>query len=386
MCLPRPYPDELVGSMLNRASRQLGLSQKRLLPILTGRNITSHSMVITSHGGIARACGMGLEELLLRHTLLPYTTAFMRITERARIWRAFTGSQSESFCAAAISQNSTKATNWMNLCPECIRVDFAIYGEAYWHRSHQLPGVTLCLPHQLRLQVTDVPIRRAALVPLPHEAHGLKNPERIELPLEVQTHMTELSVAALNGELQANTDWSAGYQAKATSLGYALTGGNIYGESLAQDMHRFYGRTYLQSVDGDFEPMRINCWPKLMFRSSGQNPTAFRHVLMNVFLDSEPKPSKLPEEAHHGPKPRQRDWSSIEREALCKMKKVVARHKATGTRVMLKDLFVAAEVKIVMHHHRAEVPRLVAWIDSFKTTPQAERQAGKRPRTYPKKG
>jgi len=45
MHLLKPYPDELVGSMINRACRHTGIQLKRILPLLTGRNITTHAMI-----------------------------------------------------------------------------------------------------------------------------------------------------------------------------------------------------------------------------------------------------------------------------------------------------------------------------------------------------
>ena len=43
-------------------------------------------------------------------------------------------------------------------CPLCMQEEMERYGEPYWHRLHQLPGVTCCITHKVKL----VPV-----VPLP---------------------------------------------------------------------------------------------------------------------------------------------------------------------------------------------------------------------------
>jgi hypothetical protein len=51
----------------------------------------------------------------------------------------------------------------------CVEQDRRQYGETYWHRSHQLPGIELCPEHECRLLSTSVPYRtdkiRRALIP-----------------------------------------------------------------------------------------------------------------------------------------------------------------------------------------------------------------------------
>ena len=84
MHLLRFYPDELLGSCLNRATRQLGLSFKKLLPALSGTSNTALPMLITKHEGFAQAVGMTMKDFVQQHTLLPYAIAFMSPQVRDR--------------------------------------------------------------------------------------------------------------------------------------------------------------------------------------------------------------------------------------------------------------------------------------------------------------
>lgn len=45
----------------------------------------------------------------------------------------------------------------LRYCPACIENDISLYQRPYWHRSHQLPGVTCCTKHGLELIVHVFP-------------------------------------------------------------------------------------------------------------------------------------------------------------------------------------------------------------------------------------
>lgn len=47
----------------------------------------------------------------------------------------------------------------MRYCPLCIAEDRKQYGEAYWHRKHQLRNVNICTRHRCRLIATEVPAK-----------------------------------------------------------------------------------------------------------------------------------------------------------------------------------------------------------------------------------
>lgn len=45
-------------------------------------------------------------------------------------------------------------------CPACVEEELARYGEPYWHRLHQLPGVDVCLAHHLELCDSGMTVRQ----------------------------------------------------------------------------------------------------------------------------------------------------------------------------------------------------------------------------------
>jgi TniQ len=383
MHLLKPYPDELVGSMINRACRHTGIQLKRILPLLTGRNITSHAMTVSSCPSLAEAYGVSAEEYLSQHTLLPYCVAFMQATERERLLYKFSQSPSENTSIASIAQSAGKSVKYMRLCPECIKDDICIYGEAYWKRSHHLPATYMCLKHNVRLKISTELIGSKRTIPFPDEVLQLSIKIDIGLSSDLLRSISEISVSSLNQPQEMIESWKF-YQVQAAKLGYTFIQGHVYGELIATDMKSFFGDAFLESHDCAISTASRNPWPSLLVRESSLNVSTIKHVLLRAFLASEPKPSKNPIVFQRRKKPRQRDFSKMESDVLHFCKKEVAALTKAQSRVTVTELLRKADVFGVFKHNREKFPNLVAWFDEFKATPQSERQTGKRVRLYRK--
>ena len=57
---------------------------------------------------------------------------------------------------AKIARYSQHQTKFIRFCPLCLEEDRNQYGEAYWHRHHQIPGVLVCLKHGVALLDSQV--------------------------------------------------------------------------------------------------------------------------------------------------------------------------------------------------------------------------------------
>ena len=84
--LPKPYPDEVIGSVVARGCIQTGLSLKRLLSDIAGSNRSYASFLMSSNVVAMEAwCGIDPEELLQEHTMFPYAVGFMPKATRAAL-------------------------------------------------------------------------------------------------------------------------------------------------------------------------------------------------------------------------------------------------------------------------------------------------------------
>ena len=52
---------------------------------------------------------------------------------------------------------------YLKSCAHCIVEDIHNYGVSYWHRTHQVPGLTTCAKHQILLSRLDLNQRQKLL-------------------------------------------------------------------------------------------------------------------------------------------------------------------------------------------------------------------------------
>lgn len=86
------------------------------------------------------------------HTLLPYYFAFApeALTQAYRN-RLALASHATQIQLLRARLNCSDLPPTLRLCPECIHADMEDFGVPYWHRSHQLPGVSICPLHDAAL-------------------------------------------------------------------------------------------------------------------------------------------------------------------------------------------------------------------------------------------
>lgn len=49
---------------------------------------------------------------------------------------------------------------WLQFCPICTESDIQKFGESYWHRLHQVPGVKVCPIHNVFLEQSTASVRK----------------------------------------------------------------------------------------------------------------------------------------------------------------------------------------------------------------------------------
>lgn len=153
---PAPYPDELIYSVLARYFAKSGylaytfaaedlFINKTVRPDIEFLNsYTSDAlMVITRNSTI--------ENIIMQHTMFPYYARFLPLERRQKALQALKAMQTDYRNVIAIPKNKTGAGRFLRYCPVCAESDRITYGEAYWHRNHQMMGVNLCPLHICKL-------------------------------------------------------------------------------------------------------------------------------------------------------------------------------------------------------------------------------------------
>lgn len=154
---PMPQPDELLDSVVYRYHKLAGNAHpSQTLAELF--NVTSRGVprLLSNNSALLQdkvspALFKDRKDLLARHSLL---SAMGRIFDEWHIKQAvsdaengldFGTSRIYFSCHTLVLQDS------FHCCPICIQEEQASLGFAYWHRSHQLQGVTTCHKHNCDL-------------------------------------------------------------------------------------------------------------------------------------------------------------------------------------------------------------------------------------------
>lgn len=369
MQLLRPYDDELIGSALSRALRDFGMNVPRMMEALTGRSLVQHSFIVARHPAIATSFGMSPEELIGRHTMTNYALAFMPGERRAYILASVASRKPNSGWVADIAKSLVNTTPNLRYCPDCVRADIAAFGQSYWRRAHQLPVVSVCWAHERRLINSGISLQVRLPVAPPEHCMGMFT--NSVLPTPTQLGIARWSKACLTQQLQ-DGPWADWFRERASAAGYQLSQGTRFGIRLSRDLEQFYGVAFLEehrcAVDREVGLQ----WPARLLRSCCQGIEPLKHVLLGVFLESDPVPTppKPKEFKARGPR---RDSTQEDIDAVKRVTRAARALGRQGAQVNLTIVLRKAGLENLWRHSYPRLPRMQAWVAEFKATEQYKR-------------
>lgn len=153
---PQIYPDELIYSVLARLYVHSGYPaytfcaedvfiNKRVRPDMELLNVMKPEI-------LEYLCKkMSMAELIKKHTMFPCYARFLPYERRNRAFEALCSMGGNYNNLLAIPKQKNGEHRYLRYCPLCAKEDRTLYGESYWHRSHQLAGVGVCPVHGCKL-------------------------------------------------------------------------------------------------------------------------------------------------------------------------------------------------------------------------------------------
>lgn len=150
---PKPLPDELFYSILSRYHShtlspviQVGYSLFGTSSFSSNFHIPNKIKTVVSR--IATVNFMDVDTFIKDHTLYPFLASFGDKKRSERMYN-FMAVGGERFVLNRISGLELGIYKY---CPLCAIEDRSNYGEAYWHRVHNLPSVISCTKHKCHLK------------------------------------------------------------------------------------------------------------------------------------------------------------------------------------------------------------------------------------------
>lgn len=163
---PLPYPDELLYSMCARFSTRMGYSSKQaVVKDLFGRVNVVAAVSLPGHleelvANLPPGYPGSLNRFIDEHTLLPYYGPFQPVERLQQLRADMAGNYGPVIHRrAGLNSSRIAAPARLRYCRQCVEQDRQKWGEGYWHRLHQVPGVELCPDHQLWLNQSSVAVQ-----------------------------------------------------------------------------------------------------------------------------------------------------------------------------------------------------------------------------------
>ena len=163
---PAPYPDELLYSACARFAVRAGYaSVKSVLDELFGAPTATAVIDLPNRLGFLAAAlpansSLTAARLIDQHTLLPFFSAYQPVSRVEQLHEDLKSNHGPAgHMRSGVMASRIPMPGHLRFCPLCKQKDEESFGEAYWHRMHQLPGVEVCSPHQAFLEKSGVSLR-----------------------------------------------------------------------------------------------------------------------------------------------------------------------------------------------------------------------------------
>ncbi|ANH66667.1 hypothetical protein ABE85_02165 [Mitsuaria sp. 7] len=379
--MPKPYPDELAGSVVMRAIIRCALPQKRLLREVFGRNMSNLSFFLpVDIPRLASAMHVSADKLLWEHTIFPYATshappALAREQER----RALADTGDDARCSAALVQAATQGVNALRYCPRCVAVDIKRFGESYWHRSHSLPAVYVCHKHGTALHESDVALAQSARAyegDIPQYQSGA--PMQAPLPRTVLQPVAVLSASVMNKARDWHDDWQHVYQLVAHATGFVAKWGTVASAQVSKDLGALYGHELLDQL-GCRLGRPSHSWPALMVRPRSSGPfSPLKHVLLRTFLaHSTDQPRTF---SYQPGGKRTRDYAALDAQVASLVSGLIEAAAREGRLTTVTEMMSSLGQWSAYRHDRSRFPATAAVLTAFKATESSLRKSGRRQR------
>ena len=158
--LPQPYEDELFYSVLCRAYIHSGyFSHKEALKDMLYTKSNNPSIELLGHFNTDFESLIKqvypIEQLIYNHTMYPQYARFIPLEQKKEAMHHLVIDYCDPHHLFCILPRADTDLH-LKYCPLCVKEDRDKYGEAYWHRQHQIRNMKICPKHLCYLEKSDV--------------------------------------------------------------------------------------------------------------------------------------------------------------------------------------------------------------------------------------
>ena len=160
---PAIYPDELLYSWFCRYYVHSGFfSSKSAMQELYCKRSDNPSKEFIGNLNSEAKGRIGklysLEKLVLNHTMYPQYARFIPLEQKKTALYRLEHDNCDVHHLFSVLPRTDREQH-LRFCPLCADDDRETYGEAYWHRKHQIRNMSICTKHRCRLVESSVPAK-----------------------------------------------------------------------------------------------------------------------------------------------------------------------------------------------------------------------------------
>lgn len=262
--LPTIYPDELVYSWFCRYYVHSGCFTHKMVlqELYCNRSDNPSKEFIGNLKPEARAeiaKMYPLDMLTLNHTLFPQYARFIPLEQRKNALYHIGHDSCDIhhlFCVLP----RTGEEQYLRYCPLCAVEDRKQYGEAYWHRKHQLRNVNVCTKHRCRLIATATPAKSEQNYTFYPAENVIQDSTVIYEDNPSAIHFASYIEAVFDAPLDSENDIPVSsilYHGMSRTKYLKPSGRSRYTKMLADDMKAFYEKMGLCSIASMYQIQRV---------------------------------------------------------------------------------------------------------------------------------
>jgi len=199
---PAPYEDELVYSWHSRYLVYSGYSSATEVfrDLYSGISIPSVEFMnnLTADARSVTENYMPLIDVIYRHTMFPEYGRFISPQKRNTLLEKC--DLTSGNWINTIRRPEANGRRYLKYCPVCAYEDREMYGETFWHRTHQIYGIGICTKHGVYLknsciQVSDDLTRlKAAEIAIDEPGEAVKC--EVQTVLKMASYMVEVFISS----------------------------------------------------------------------------------------------------------------------------------------------------------------------------------------------
>ncbi len=262
--LPEIYPDELVYSWFCRYYVHSGcLTHSMALKEILYNRCNNPSKEFLGHLNPDMLSAMQrmypINEVILKHTMYPQYARFIPQEQKKKALYHIGFDFCDIHHLFAILPRS-ESDLYLKYCPICADEDRRQYGEAYWHRVHQIRNMQICTKHNCPLANSVVVAKSEQTFTFcPAESYITDQKPILEAdPLKIA--FAQYMVDVFNAPMDFDKDIPISavlYHGMQGTKYIKSTGKTRYTKQLAEDIHAYYKRLDISDIASMTQIQRV---------------------------------------------------------------------------------------------------------------------------------